>query len=66
MHWDLSTSNPSFSLAVHPEIVVTNQLVGAPFGTDVTIECNVQASPKPINYWIKDNGKWPLETVTCC
>lgn len=43
---------------VHPEIVVTNQLVGAPFGTDVTIECNVQASPKPINYWIKDNGRW--------
>lgn len=53
-----SSSSYSSPLLVHPEIVVTNQLVGAPFGTDVTIECNVQASPKPINYWIKDNGRY--------
>lgn len=41
-------------LSVHPVINVRNQLVGSPFEKDVTIECNVEASPKSINYWIKD------------
>lgn len=41
---------------VHPVINVRNQLVGSPFEKDVTIECNVEASPKSINYWIKDTG----------
>lgn len=44
-------------LLVHPVINVRNQLVGSPFDKDVTIECNVEASPKSINYWIKDTGK---------
>ena len=35
-----------------------NQLVGAPLGTDIKIECNVEASPKSINYWVKDTGKY--------
>lgn len=43
-----------FFIAVHPVINVRNQLVGSPFEKDVTIECNVEASPKSINYWIKD------------
>ena len=30
-----------------------NQLVGAPLGTDVTLECFVEASPKAINYWVR-------------
>lgn len=46
-----------FVFAVHPVIQVPNQLVGAPLGTDVQIECHVEASPKSINYWIKDTGK---------
>uniref|UniRef100_A0A182M2B5 Ig-like domain-containing protein n=1 Tax=Anopheles culicifacies TaxID=139723 RepID=A0A182M2B5_9DIPT len=41
----------------HPVIQVPNQLVGAPLGTDVTIECQIEASPKSINYWIKDTGE---------
>ena len=43
-------------------INVRNQLVGSPFEKDVTIECNVEASPKSINYWIKDvkDGKFEL------
>ncbi len=45
---------------VHPVINVRNQLVGSPFDKDVTIECNVEASPKSINYWIKDTGKLSL------
>ncbi|CAG2056760.1 unnamed protein product [Timema podura] len=44
---------------VHPVIQVPNQLVGAPLGTDVTIECYVEASPKSINYWIRDSGEAP-------
>ncbi|XP_055303391.1 lachesin-like isoform X2 [Sitodiplosis mosellana] len=44
----------SLSIHFHPVINVRNQLVGSPFEKDVTIECNVEASPKSINYWIKD------------
>ncbi|KAJ8927202.1 hypothetical protein NQ314_020480 [Rhamnusium bicolor] len=40
----------------HPVIHVPNQLVGAPLGTDVTLECNVEAYPKSINYWVRDTG----------
>jgi glutaredoxin 2 len=36
---------------------VPNQLVGAPLNTDVTLVCNVEASPKAINYWQRENGK---------
>ncbi|EAT44398.1 AAEL004233-PA [Aedes aegypti] len=42
---------------LHPVIQVPNQLVGAPLGTDVSIECLVEASPKSINYWVKDTGE---------
>lgn len=50
---------------VHPVINVRNQLVGSPFEKDVTIECNVEASPKSINYWIKDvkDGKFLCSIV---
>jgi Immunoglobulin I-set domain len=36
---------------------VPNQLVGAPLVTDVKLICNVEASPKAINYWQRENGK---------
>ncbi|KAI5640492.1 immunoglobulin i-set domain-containing protein [Phthorimaea operculella] len=39
------------SVHFHPVIQVPNQLVGAPLGTDVTLECYVESSPKSINYW---------------
>ncbi|XP_021918138.1 lachesin isoform X2 [Zootermopsis nevadensis] len=41
----------------HPLIQVPNQLVGAPTGTDVSLQCNVEASPKAINYWTRDTGE---------
>ncbi|XP_041772611.1 lachesin isoform X2 [Anopheles merus] len=47
----------SLSIHFHPVIQVPNQLVGAPLGTDVTIECQIEASPKSINYWVKDTGE---------
>lgn len=43
--------------AVHPVIHVPNQLVGAPLSTDVTLECNVEAYPRSINYWMRDTGE---------
>ncbi|PSN46992.1 hypothetical protein C0J52_17353, partial [Blattella germanica] len=41
-----------------PLIQVPNQLVGAPTGTDVTLQCHVEASPKAINYWTRDTGMY--------
>ncbi|KAM7356648.1 dpr-interacting protein delta isoform 2-T2 [Cochliomyia hominivorax] len=37
---------------VSPMIWVPNQLVGAPAGTDVTIDCHTEAHPKAIIYWV--------------
>lgn len=58
--WAEKTYPSIYLPAVHPVINVRNQLVGSPFEKDVTIECNVEASPKSINYWIKDikDGKF--------
>lgn len=44
-------------ITVHPLIQVPNMLVGAPLGVDITLVCNVEASPKAINYWQRENGK---------
>ncbi|XP_066586335.1 lachesin-like [Prorops nasuta] len=43
-------------ITFHPMIEVPNQLVGAPTGTNVTLLCNVEASPRAINYWIRESG----------
>ena len=42
-------------------IYVPNQLVGAPVGTNVTIECNTEAYPRAISYWTF-NGSMVLST----
>jgi hypothetical protein len=42
--------------AVHPLIKVSNQLVAAPQGSDVLIQCYVEASPKAMNSWHKESG----------
>lgn len=50
-------------------IWVPNQLVGAPSGTNVTIECHTEAFPRAISYWVYDKtmilstGKHHTETV---
>lgn len=49
-----------FSFPVAPIIKVPNQLVGAPLGTDVQLECFVEAFPNTINYWIKNRGEMLL------
>jgi hypothetical protein len=43
-------------------IHVPNQLLSAPLGTDVILECFVEAYPRSINYWVKDKGERSLVT----
>ncbi|KAL0278833.1 UNVERIFIED_CONTAM: hypothetical protein PYX00_000527 [Menopon gallinae] len=38
-----------------PMIWVPNQLVGAPAGTEVTIDCHTEAYPRAISYWVYEN-----------
>ena len=47
--------------AVAPIIKVPNQLLGAPLGTDVQLECHVEAYPNTINYWVKNRGEMLLD-----
>ncbi|KAJ8953224.1 hypothetical protein NQ318_015802 [Aromia moschata] len=42
---------------VHPLTRVSNQLVAAPITSDVHVQCYVEASPKAMNHWMRDNGK---------
>ncbi|CAG2053555.1 unnamed protein product [Timema podura] len=44
--------------AVHPLIKVSNQLVAAPVGSDVLIQCYVEASPRAMNSWYRDMGTY--------
>ncbi|XP_047105114.1 lachesin-like [Schistocerca piceifrons] len=51
-----------------PMIWVPNQLVGAPAGTDVTLDCHAEAYPRAISYWVYDSvmllptGKYVTES----
>lgn len=47
--------NAKMFVIVSPMIWVPNQLVGAPAGTDVTIDCHTEAYPRAISYWVYDN-----------
>ncbi|XP_066584682.1 lachesin-like isoform X1 [Prorops nasuta] len=38
-----------------PMIFVPNQLVGAPSGTNVTIDCHTEAYPRAMSYWFLGN-----------
>ncbi|XP_055375123.1 lachesin isoform X2 [Condylostylus longicornis] len=51
------------SLSVHfaPMVHAASQLLGAPLGSDVQLECQVEASPAPVSYWLK-GGR--ISTVT--
>ncbi|CAB0017758.1 unnamed protein product [Nesidiocoris tenuis] len=53
------TVSKRLMLHVHfrPVIQVPNQLVGAPSGTNVTLQCYVEASPRAINYWTRTSGE---------
>ncbi|KAF8793727.1 Lachesin like protein [Argiope bruennichi] len=40
-----------------PMIWIPNQLVGAPLGGNVTLECNTEAYPESMNYWSRHNNE---------
>ena len=42
---------------VDPQIEVRNQVVGAPVGTEIILRCSIQASPKPMTFWMRKGGK---------
>ncbi|XP_067120306.1 lachesin-like isoform X2 [Centruroides vittatus] len=44
-----------------PKIRVPNQLVGAAANTDVTLECKLEASPRPLTSWIRSDGMLLLQ-----
>ncbi|XP_063215990.1 lachesin-like [Bacillus rossius redtenbacheri] len=44
-----------------PVVKVPNQILGAPFGTNVTLECYVEAFPNTINYWLKNRGEMLMD-----
>jgi hypothetical protein len=48
-----------YTTTVYPIIQVHNQLVGGPLGSNITLDCMVEASPKPINYWARESGNHP-------
>lgn len=43
-------------------IWIPNQLVGAPVGGQVTIDCHTEAYPKSINYWTREEGEMIIQS----
>ncbi|XP_055940336.1 lachesin-like isoform X3 [Argiope bruennichi] len=39
-----------------PKIRVLNQMVGAALGSDVVLGCRLEASPRPLTSWIRNDG----------
>ncbi|XP_013792980.2 lachesin-like [Limulus polyphemus] len=39
-----------------PMIWIPNQLIGAPLGTDVALDCNLEAHPTSVTYWMRESG----------
>uniref|UniRef100_A0A1B0CYR0 Ig-like domain-containing protein n=1 Tax=Phlebotomus papatasi TaxID=29031 RepID=A0A1B0CYR0_PHLPP len=48
---------------VAPSVRAPSQLLGAPLGSDVQLECQVEASPAPVSYWLK-GGRMPPNGFT--
>lgn len=48
--------------SVPPMIWIPNQLVGAPVGGQVTVECHTEAYPKSINYWTREEGEMIIQS----
>lgn len=58
LHSSASTCNLPPS-PVAPSVRPTSQLLGAPLGSDVQLECTVEASPMPVSYWLKGGRVLP-------
>ena len=49
-YW-LLTNKTFVLIAVSPLIWIPQQLVGAPLGTTVRLQCHIESSPRAISYW---------------
>lgn len=47
--------------SVAPVIRVSNQILGAPLGTNVRLECHVESFPNSVNYWSNTKGEIILQ-----
>ncbi|KAF7989828.1 hypothetical protein HCN44_008502 [Aphidius gifuensis] len=45
------------SVDFSPMLWIPHQLVGAPLGFSVTLECYTEAHPTSLNYWTRDDGR---------
>lgn len=63
MYYDLNNFRFVYNIIipVAPVIRVTNQLVGAPLGTNVRLECYIESFPSSINYWLDVEGEMILQ-----
>lgn len=55
---DITLSNPITHklLSLHlvpPSVQAPSQLLGSPFGSNVELNCHVEASPAPVVYWLR-------------
>ncbi|EZA57640.1 hypothetical protein X777_00740 [Ooceraea biroi] len=44
------------AIIVPPMLWIPHQLVGAPLGYSVTLECYTEAHPTSLNYWAREDG----------
>ena len=51
------------SFLVDPQIEVRNQVVGAPVGTEIILKCSIQASPKPMMFWMRKDGSMIVPSI---
>ncbi|CAG0884438.1 unnamed protein product [Cyprideis torosa] len=52
------TVSKRFSVSVHfaPTVTAERQVVGAPLHATVVLECRIEASPKSLNIWFREDG----------
>ncbi|KAH7962449.1 hypothetical protein HPB52_016124 [Rhipicephalus sanguineus] len=48
---------------IPPMIWIPNQLIGAPLGGEVVMDCNTEAFPMSINYWTLESGDLIAESA---
>ncbi|XP_026330411.1 lachesin-like [Hyposmocoma kahamanoa] len=53
------TVSRRYHVQVHfiPQVKVTNQLVGAPLGSDIQLQCYIESAPAAMNSWYREDGK---------
>ncbi|EGI58798.1 Lachesin [Acromyrmex echinatior] len=49
-------SDPSLEIRIPPMLWIPHQLVGAPLGYSVILECYTEAHPTSLNYWAREDG----------